>query len=66
MRIESIASLIHLRLLGNMRAQDLELRGDIERQDFPNCATNISLTAPQLAFGKSLFMGVRAEGRRAA
>lgn len=49
-------------LLANMKAQDLEMRA-LLNGPFSDLRYQYLVTAPQLAFGKSLFMGVRAEGK---
>jgi len=48
-------------LIANMNALDLELKAMLYG-NFSALRYQYLLTAPQLAFGKSLFMGVRAEG----
>ena len=49
-------------ILSNMKAQDLELNAILNGK-FSELRYQYLLTAPQLAFGKSLLMGVRAEGQ---
>ena len=49
-------------LLTNMKAQNLEMRA-LLNGSFSNLRYQYLATAPQIAFGKSLFMGVRAEGK---
>ncbi len=48
-------------LLSNMKAQNLELKALLNGR-FSELRYQYLLTAPQLAFGKTLLMGVRAEG----
>ncbi len=49
-------------LLTNMKAQNLELR-TLLNGSFSELRYQYLATAPQIAFGKSLFMGVQAEGK---
>lgn len=49
-------------LLGNMRAQNLEIRALLNGK-LSELRYQYLASAPQLAFGKSLFMDVRAEGK---
>lgn len=49
-------------LISNMKAQNLEIRALLNGK-FSDLRYQYLATAPQIAFGKSLFMGVRAEGK---
>ncbi len=61
MRIESTV-INPSALLPSLKAQDLELKALLNGQ-LSELRYQYLATAPQLAFGKSLFMGVRAEGK---